>query len=106
MAGDFGMILAHGVGYRTKWNESRRMAVLGADRTEDVGRGRALVLWRRGRRSALCPTAGDPILLTDPGLCAARLTISATAAGKLCEMARPLHAYYNAGFRLQGIEHK
>src|SRR3569833_1160950 len=39
-----------------------------ADGTEDVGRGRALISRRRWPRSALRPTAGYLVLLTNPGL--------------------------------------
>src|SRR5258708_20258425 len=38
------------------------------DRAEDVGRAGALIVWRRGPRSAPRPAPGDLVLLPDPGL--------------------------------------
>lgn len=49
-------------------DEGGAFAVLGADRAEDVCRSRALILRRRGPRSAFCPTARDIILLADARL--------------------------------------
>ena len=41
---------------------------LRADRSKDVGRGRALIVWRRGPRSPLGPPPRDLVLLADPRL--------------------------------------
>jgi hypothetical protein len=46
------------------------LALLGADRTEDVGGGRPLIAWRRRPCAATAPAAGDLVLLADPGLVA------------------------------------
>lgn len=40
--------------------------MLRADRAEDVGRLRSLVVWRRWSRTSLCPASGNLVLLTDP----------------------------------------
>jgi hypothetical protein len=44
------------------------LALVRADRTEDVGRRVALVLRRRWAGAAPCPSAGDAVLLADAGL--------------------------------------
>ena len=54
----------------SRQDESRTFALLGADRTEDIGRGGALVLRRRRPRAALGPSARDLVLLPDPGFVA------------------------------------
>jgi len=49
-------------------DKGRALAVLGADGAEDIGRGGALIVWRRGSRTAPGPAPGDLVLLPDPGL--------------------------------------
>src|SRR5437764_14982109 len=49
-------------------DKGRALAVLGADGAEDIGRGSALIVWRRGSRTAPGPAPGDLILLSDTGL--------------------------------------
>ncbi len=44
MAGDFGQMLGHGVCVAPRHDESGCLAVLRADRSEDVGRSRALIV--------------------------------------------------------------
>jgi hypothetical protein len=49
-------------------NERCALAVVWADGAKDIGRGRALIGWRRGSGAAPCPTAGDLVLLADARL--------------------------------------
>ena len=93
MTGDLGQMLCHGAGIAPRHDESRRLAELWADRAEDVGRSRALIVWCRRPRSTLGPAACDLVLLANAGFvlepdfysfpCAALAAISATAAGNL-----------------------
>lgn len=46
MVGYLRQMLRHGVGIAPRHDESRRLAELGTDCTEDVGRSRPLVVWR------------------------------------------------------------
>ena len=42
---DFSQVLGHGVGITPRHDQCRRLAQLGADGTEDVGRAGSLVVW-------------------------------------------------------------
>ena len=65
IVGDFIEMQLHRRGIALGQDQADRLAVLGTDRAEDVGRGGALVA-RRGRtRSAFCPASGDLVLLSD-----------------------------------------
>jgi hypothetical protein len=44
-------------------HEASALAFGGTDSAEDVGRLRALVVWRAGPRAAAHPAPGDPVLL-------------------------------------------
>ncbi len=55
----------HGVGVAPGHDESRALALLGADGAEDVGRCRALVLRCTGPGAALGPAPGQLVLLAD-----------------------------------------
>src|SRR5215469_11851216 len=46
------------------------LAFAGTNGAEDVGRGGALVRWRRRTAATSCPAAGDLVLLSDPGFVA------------------------------------
>ena len=70
------------------------LAVLGADRSENVGRRRALVASRDRPRSAQGPTTGDLVLLVYPGLIREPdcdlVPIDALLAGNLVQSGGPL----------------
>jgi hypothetical protein len=66
--GDLLQIQLHRLGVALGQDEADRLAFPGADRAEDVGR-RGPQVARSGRpRSALCPAAGDLVLLSDARL--------------------------------------
>ena len=65
---DFGEVDAHWGGVAMGQDESRSLALLAADGTEDVGRGRALILRRHGPGAAPGPAPGDLVLLAHMGL--------------------------------------
>ena len=58
----------HRVGIAERQDEACRLTFLRADRTEDIGRFGALIVRRRGPRSALGPSPRDLVLLSDPSL--------------------------------------
>ena len=64
--GDLFEMHAHGFTVAAGHNDSSALALSGADGTEDVGRGGALILGGRGTGSAPCPAPCDPGLLADP----------------------------------------
>ena len=59
---------AHALGRAAGQNQAGTFASCGADRAEDVGRGRPLVLGRRGTRAPARPAPGQLVLLADPCL--------------------------------------
>jgi hypothetical protein len=65
---DLGEVRGHGVGVAAGHDEAGALALLRADRPEDVGGLRALVVRGRGARAALGPAAGDLVLLADARL--------------------------------------
>src|SRR5215210_5790518 len=65
---DLGQMQVHRRDVAAGQDEGRALAVLGADGAEDIGRGGALIVRRRGSRTALGPAPGDLVLLPDPGL--------------------------------------
>jgi hypothetical protein len=68
LRGDLGEVQAHCLCVAARQDETRTFAVLGANGTEDVGRGGALIRRRRRPRAALRPTPRDLVLLADAGL--------------------------------------
>lgn len=66
--GDLHEMKVHGFCVAARQDESCPFSLLRADRPEDVGRGGALVLRRRGAGSALGPASGDLVLLADARL--------------------------------------
>jgi hypothetical protein len=66
--GDLREMQVHGLCVAGRHDQGRALALLGADRAEDVGGGGALVPGRTGTGAALGPPAGDLILLTDTSL--------------------------------------
>src|SRR3546814_16779895 len=55
----------HGFGIAEGQYQPRALAVFRADRAEDIGRFRPLLLWRRRPRTTSGPTPGDLALLAD-----------------------------------------
>ena len=68
--GDLFEVAGHGRRGATVHDQARAHAPGRADRPEDVGRLRALILGGRGSRSACCPTPGQGVFLADPRLVA------------------------------------
>ena len=66
--GYLGEMQVHRLGIAGRQDQGRALALLGADRAEDVGRGGTLVTRSAGTRAALRPAAGDLVLLADPSL--------------------------------------
>jgi len=58
----------HGGGVAPWQDQGRADAARRADCAEDIGRAGALILRRRGARSAFRPAPCDLVLLSDPGL--------------------------------------
>src|SRR3546814_7607763 len=56
----------HGFGIAEGQYQPRALAVFRADRAEDIGRFRPLILWRRWPRPTSGPAPGDLVLLADP----------------------------------------
>ncbi len=65
---DFGKMQAHRLSVTGRQNERRAHAVAWADGAKDIGRGRALISWRRGSGATPCPTPDDLVLLADARL--------------------------------------
>jgi hypothetical protein len=61
-------VQVHRLGVAGGQDQGCALALLRADRTEDVGGGRTLVAGRAGAGAALGPAAGDLVLLADAGL--------------------------------------
>jgi len=68
LGGDFGQMEVHRLGVAARHDERRALAVLGADRAEDIGRGGSLVLRGARARAAFGPAARDLVLLADTRL--------------------------------------
>jgi hypothetical protein len=66
LSGNFSEMEVHGLCVAGGQDEGCAFAVLGTDRSEDVGRGGALIVGRAGARPALRPSASDLVLLADP----------------------------------------
>ena len=67
-SGDLGKMQVHRLAVASRQDQGRALALLGADRAEDVGGSCTLVARRAGAGAALGPTAGDFVLLADAGL--------------------------------------
>ena len=68
VGGDLSQMQGHRSGIAPRQDQSRGLAFLRADRTEDVGRGGSLILWGRRPGAAPRPTPGDLVLLSSSGL--------------------------------------
>ena len=66
--GNLGEMQVYRLGIASRQDQSRALALLGADRAEDVGGGGALVTRSARAGAALGPAAGDLVLLADPSL--------------------------------------
>src|SRR3954465_10930475 len=65
---DFRQVQAHGLRVASRQDQGCALALLRADRPEDVGRARPLVVRGAGSGSPSGPAAGDLVLLADTGL--------------------------------------
>jgi len=65
---DLDQVQAHRLSVAPGQDQPGAGARLGADRAEDVGRCRALILWCRWPGAAFGPAPGELVLLADPGL--------------------------------------
>ena len=65
---DLRKMQVHRLAVAGRQDEARALALLGADRAEDVGGGGTLVTRRAGAGATLCPAASDFVLLADAGL--------------------------------------
>jgi hypothetical protein len=65
---DLGEVQGHGLARAAGQDQTGALAFSRADRPEDVGRGRALILGSRWTGAPPCPAAGDLVLLPDPRL--------------------------------------
>lgn len=63
--GDFGQMQVHRFGVAGGQDQSRALALLRADCTEDIGRCGSLILRSARASAALGPPAGDLVLLTN-----------------------------------------
>ena len=68
LCGDFGEVQIHRLGVAARHDEGRALAVLRADRAENIGRSGSLVAWGAGARAAPGPTSRDLVLLADARL--------------------------------------
>jgi hypothetical protein len=66
--GDLREVQVHRLGVACRQDQSRALALFRADGTEDVGRGGALITRSARAGAALCPPAGDLVLLADTRL--------------------------------------
>src|SRR5438132_10305542 len=62
--GDFREVEVHGVGVAGRQDQGRALALVWADRTEDVGGSGVLIAGSARAGAALRPSAGDFVLLT------------------------------------------
>ena len=66
--GDLREVQVHRLSIAGRQDQGRALALFGADRTEDVGRGSPLITGSAGAGATLCPSAGDLVLLADASL--------------------------------------
>jgi hypothetical protein len=66
--GDLGKMQVHRLAVASRQDQGRALALVRADRAEDVGGSGALVARRAGARATLGPAARDFVLLADAGL--------------------------------------
>jgi hypothetical protein len=94
VGGNLGEVKVHRVGIAFRQHQPGALAILGADRTEDIGRCRALIASSDKSGSAPGPTTGDFVLLTDSGFVREPyfylVSIDAFRAGDLVQNGRPV----------------
>lgn len=61
--GDLYKVQVHRLGITGRQDQGRTLAIFWADGAEDVGGCSALITRSAGTRAALCPSAGDLVLL-------------------------------------------
>ena len=66
--GDLREVQVHRLGIASRQDQGRALALLWADGAEDVGGGGPLITGSAGAGAALCPPAGDLVLLADTSL--------------------------------------
>ena len=66
--GDLRKMQVHRLAVAGRQDQGRALALLGADRAEDIGGSGTLVARRTGAGAALRPAASDFVLLADAGL--------------------------------------
>ena len=66
--GNLREVQVHRLSIAGRQDQSRALALLWADRAEDVGRGGPLITGSAGAGAALCPSEGDLVLLADASL--------------------------------------
>lgn len=65
---DLRQMQVHRLGIAGRQDQGRAFAILWADGAEDIGRGGALITRSAWTGAALCPPAGDLVLLADTSL--------------------------------------
>src|SRR6202158_830837 len=68
LAADLGEMMVHGGGIADRHDQRRRFALRRADRTKQIGRGKAEVLRRDWPAAGLPPHPGQAVLLADASL--------------------------------------
>ena len=68
LGGDFGQVQVHRLGVASGHDKGCALAVLGADRAEDIGGGGSLIFGSAWTGAALGPPAGDLVLLANARL--------------------------------------
>jgi len=68
LGGDFGQVQAHGFGVASGHDQRGPLAILGADRAEDISAGGSLIFGGAWARAPPGPTPGDLVLLADARL--------------------------------------
>jgi hypothetical protein len=68
LAADLAQMMVHGEGIADRHDQRRRFALRRADRTKQIGRGEAEILWCRRPAAGLPPHPGQAVLLADASL--------------------------------------
>ena len=68
LAADLAEVMVHRGGIADRHDQRRGFALRGADRTKQIGRGKAEILWRHRPAAGLPPHPGQAVLLADASL--------------------------------------
>ena len=68
LVADLAEMMVHGGGIADRHDQRRRFALRRADRTKQIGRGEAEVLWCCRPAASLTPHPGQSVLLADASL--------------------------------------